>query len=72
MTDWQAIDTAPKDGSSVLLWARPSAYPQESESFSTVVGYWHQFLTRWKALGTDEDLFATHWAPMMVRSADHA
>jgi hypothetical protein len=64
MTNWQPIDTAPRDGSSVLLWARPWEYPHAPDSFSTVVGYWHQFLARWKAVSTDEDLFAEKWAPM--------
>jgi hypothetical protein len=64
MIDWQPKDTAPMDGSPVLLWARPWAHPHEPESFSAVVGYWHKFLTRWKARGTDEDLFVEKWAPL--------
>jgi hypothetical protein len=72
MTDWKPIETAPKDGSSVLLWARPSAYPHELTSFSAVVGYWYKFLSRWKARDTDEDLFATKWAPMTSEEANDA
>jgi hypothetical protein len=68
MIDWKPMETAPKDGSSVLLWARPWAHPHEPDGFSTVVGYWHKFLTRWKASDSDEDLYVTKWAP--IRSSE--
>jgi hypothetical protein len=60
----QPIETAPKDGSSLLLLARPWAHPEEPEGYSVVVGYWHESLARWKARNTDEDLFAIKWAPI--------
>lgn len=65
MTDWQPIETAPKDGSSVLLWARMRANPPEKDSFFPVVGFWQPYpVERWKARDTEDDLIATRWAPI--------
>jgi hypothetical protein len=66
MTDWQPIDTAPKDRTAVLLWARLHAHPPERDSFFEVVGFYHRAsgVERWKTRETDEDLIATHWAPI--------
>jgi len=66
MTDWQLIKSAPKDGSTVLLWARLRAHPPERDSFFEVVGFFHRAsgVERWKSRETDEDLDATHWAPL--------
>ncbi len=65
MIDWQHIDTASKDGRPVLLLARPRAHPPEPGSLVPTVGYFQRYpVERWKARDTDEDLFATHWAPL--------
>jgi hypothetical protein len=66
MTDWKPMDTAPKDGRSVLLWARLAVYPLEPDSFFEVVGYFHRApgVERWKTRETDEDLIAKYWAPI--------
>ena len=42
MTSWKPIEDAPKDGRSVLLWARLASAPAERDDFSfPVVGFWH-------------------------------
>lgn len=66
MTTWQPIKTAPKDGSSILLWARRAAFPPEPNSYAPVVGYWHGApgVERWKSRDTEEDLIADKWAPI--------
>jgi hypothetical protein len=38
MTDWQTMETAPKDGSPVLLYAVTNGW--EHNGFSRVAGYW--------------------------------
>lgn len=68
MTDWKPIDTAPKDGTAVLLWARLSTYPPEPDNYFRIVGFWHRAIARWKVapehLNAQEELIATHWAPL--------
>jgi hypothetical protein len=65
MTDWKPIDTAPRDGRSVLLRARLRANPPEIGNSLVVVGYWCPYpVERWKTRDGDEDLYATHWAPI--------
>jgi hypothetical protein len=65
MIDWRPIETAPQDGSSILLWARFRAHPLERDSFFEVVAYWHgPPVERWKTRDTDEDLYAEKWAPL--------
>jgi hypothetical protein len=71
MSKWQPEESAPKDGTSVLLWARLWASPLEPNSFFEVVGYFHRAsgVERWKTKETDEDLKATHWAPLPLPPA---
>jgi hypothetical protein len=66
MTDWQPIETAPKDGRSILLWARLRANPPESSDHFELVGYYHQAsgVERWKSRETDKDLVPDCWAPI--------
>jgi hypothetical protein len=65
MTDWQPIDTAPKDGSTVLLRARFRGHPAENDNTVEVTGYWEGYpIERWKTCDTNEDLFALEWAPI--------
>jgi hypothetical protein len=67
--EWMPIDTAPRNGTAVLLWHEPTR--------SVNVGYWNKFFTDpWHALvmGTDalwndydgpQPIFhATHWMPL--------
>lgn len=70
MTEWQPMGTAPKDGSSVLLWARLRAYPPEPTSYFEVVGYYHSGsgIERWKSRESDEDLEADCWASILKRA----
>lgn len=69
MNEWQPIDTAPKDGTPILLW--------DAESKSVNVGYWLDRYTQpFHALVRGEDanwcddgganpIFnATHWMPL--------
>ena len=68
MSDWKPIETAPKDGRSILLWARLSSYPPEPADHFPIVGFWHQAIMRWKVapenLNCQEALIATRWAPL--------
>jgi hypothetical protein len=52
MTDWQPIETAPKDGIWVLLYSPPGGF--------SVARYWPSFGFR----GGFWDGDATHWMPL--------
>jgi hypothetical protein len=67
--NWQPIETAPKDGTQLLLWEQYDAEP--------FIGYWHGRRDRWAASTTyyDTDGNAcvvdrvcsdgvTHWMPL--------
>jgi hypothetical protein len=58
VSEWQLIETAPKDGRLVLVWGarrgRPTTFCVRVVLFST--GYW------WDGDGYDID--ATHWMPL--------
>lgn len=69
LTEWQPIETAPKDGTLLLLWEQ-----YESEPF---IGSWYAFRSEWEASRTyyDTDGNAcvvdrvyspdvTHWMPL--------
>jgi hypothetical protein len=63
MSDWKAVDSAPKDGSSILLYARCTIDPHHN--FSPVVGRWDQQLMQWKIateyLDQSGELVPSHW-----------
>ena len=68
MTSWKPIEDAPKDGRSVLLWARLASAPAERDDFSfPVVGFWHIAFERWKvapALLGEKGLIPTYWTDL--------
>lgn len=68
MTDWKPIDSAPTDGSAVLLWARLTRVPAGPDSFSPIVGFWHRSIRCWKVapeiLCESEVLDARYWTEL--------
>ena len=55
MTDWQPIETAPRDGNRVLLY-------REGWREHTAVGWWSRTEKRWYTVpGTWPFNGATHW-----------
>ena len=70
MIDWKPIDTAPRDGSHVLLLARPRAHPPEPDSLVPIIGFFQRSpVERWMSLD-GEDLFATHWTQIPKPSVE--
>jgi Protein of unknown function (DUF551) len=63
MTDWKTIDSAPRDGTSVLLYARCKIYRDENPT--PVVGFWNKAIDQWKVapeyLNQEEELLPSHW-----------
>jgi hypothetical protein len=69
MSDWQLIETAPKDGTKVDIWAK--TWLPHSDSFT-----WQRFPNcswdkgdtttnrRAKWFGVYEDWWPTHWMPL--------
>ena len=72
MTDWQPIETAPKDGTPIRLWSRLGEFEWRSRE-----GYWNGgWRKRWETLsihGRSLALNPTHWQPLhapTVRTPD--
>lgn len=74
LTEWQPIETAPKDGTLLLLWEQ-----YESEPF---IGSWYAFRSEWEASRTHYDTDGnayvidrvyspgvTHWMPLPAAPA---
>jgi hypothetical protein len=64
MANWKPIKDAPKDGSSVLLWARIKTVPPANVDFSPIVGFWHKDIGQWKVAPehlSGEELIPTYW-----------
>jgi hypothetical protein len=65
--DWKPIESAPQDGSSVLLWVRLTSVPPEND-FCPIVGSWNKSIERWKVapelLNKAEVLDARYWTEL--------
>lgn len=57
MIDWQPIETAPKDGTIVLLWCVDDHCPA-----TAVSGFWDE--TMWLHRSIYAYASPTHWAPI--------
>ena len=60
MIDWQPIETAPRDGTHILLWlASPAAGP--------MIGYWDRASLCWIDVydSWDNELIPLHWAALV-------
>ncbi len=68
MSNWKPIESAPKNGTPVLLWARLKGSPPGDNDFYAIVGFWHRSVERWKVspehLNREEDLIALFWATL--------
>ena len=68
MTDWRPIEEAPRDGRSVLLWARLKSNQPGRNDFYPIVGFWHHSIKEWKVwpehLAQGEVLLPLHWSPL--------
>jgi hypothetical protein len=68
MTDWKPIESAPRDESSVLLWARLTSVPPGTDDFCPIVGAWNKSIQRWKVapelLNKAEVLDARYWTEL--------
>lgn len=58
MNTWQPIETAPKDGSGVLVY-QPDVY----ESDQILIGWWDSHLKSW-LVGEGFQADPTHWMPL--------
>ncbi len=62
MSEWQPIETAPKDGSVILLWGR---YWSDSQGWfpAPLQGQWNR--DRWEAVWRYSfGVRPTHWMPL--------
>ena len=65
MTDanWKTMESAPKDGTTVLLYARCKTYPDDKPA--PVVGFWNKSVMQWKVaseyLSQADELIPSHW-----------
>lgn len=61
MSEWQPIETAPKDGQSLLVWC-----PIRNRGGRATVAYWDDYwsLTHPGGWAEDDDCDPTHWMPL--------
>jgi hypothetical protein len=68
MMDWKTMKSAPRDGSSMLLWARLTSVPPTNDDFYPIVGSWNKSIQRWKVapdlLNKAEVLDARYWTEL--------
>jgi hypothetical protein len=67
MDNWKPIDSAPKDGTNVLLWARLKiAPPGLGSEPGPVVGFWHDAFAKWHMAPEylRDELIPTHWTEL--------
>ena len=64
MSEWQPIETAPRDGTAILVW--PGVLFTEMTYFHTSVVRWHDWKEAWiEASGEEYNTFyPTHWMPL--------
>jgi len=64
MGEWQPIETAPTDGSLILLWGR--YWSDDQGEFKTpLIGQWAGNARRWEAvMATWFGVRPTHWMPL--------
>ena len=59
MSEWQPIETAPKDGTEILAWSRREG---------VFVVFWYTLMGGWcwtaHDLDGDETMNPTHWMPL--------
>ena len=55
---WQPIETAPKDGTPILLGAEPN----EDGPFSIILGCWYK--DGWYCWTPEKHIWPTHWMPL--------
>lgn len=55
--DWQPISTAPKDGTTVLLFAAKARY-------RVVAGKWVERWSQWQSQPGSWQMSPTHWMPL--------
>lgn len=69
MSEWQPIDTAPKDGTPVLLWPGAEIWAGQT---TPAVGWWAEYFG-WicSSAGASGEV-ATHWMPLPTPPADMA
>lgn len=70
---WQPIETAPKDGSKVLLWVEdyPDTHIVDDGMPCAVTATWSEFMGEWNLLmawgyESEEGVYGvpTHWMPL--------
>lgn len=68
MKNWERMETAPTNGTPVLLWARIKSIPPSGNDFYPIVGFWYQSVEQWKVhpehLNEEEELIPDYWSAL--------
>lgn len=65
--EWQSIETAPKDGTHLLLYGKQDAIEELGEFIGPLSGYWDALDGSWCATASTwrgPFVEATHWMPL--------
>jgi hypothetical protein len=61
MTEWQPIETAPKDGCAILAWRDSGVHVMRWRERGDGSGFWDEWRVRLKSLQAAPP---THWMPL--------
>ena len=66
MTEWQPIDTAPKDGTVILIWPAKSAFASSDDELISYVVRWSYLEQGWIEASGEEyaAFYPSHWCPL--------
>lgn len=63
MSEWQPIETAPRDGTDILTW-RASQKTRLGVICGMHCGFWHPDMKEWQSSDLEWELLPTHWMPL--------
>ena len=63
MSEWQPIETAPRDGTQILAWNGAVFICAEFVTFADGTAHWHQWI-RGSRASVGASVRLTHWMPL--------
>jgi hypothetical protein len=71
MSEWHPIETAPMDGTLILLWPYIDfGEPGEKDFYHVTAGFFNEEYKNWHDLDSQELFMPTHWMKLPVPPAE--